>query len=251
MIRSNVTCILVAISSLLSLSSATAQEAPGASPSQPGVAKTQENPVSPKPTVETLPEDELNPFQYRIGLNMNLSTSFGVPAQDAIGGQLYAAYRVTPSVWGKLSLSMIGFDVERPLELLPNAPLNLAETDTTHRMFDLALGFEWHLLDPRSRLDIYLGAGFGMLMIDTDRNRDTGTPTTAATDVETRGELGSEIHVEIGAAFRVIEGLHITLGLKVVHVFSELEIRDVANNRKTTLSSFDLYGFNFGLEYRF
>jgi hypothetical protein len=186
---------------------------------------------------------------WRIGARLNIWTSFGEPANDITGGSLYVSHRLedwfSPHWWATLEAYLGVFDFEEP----GDAVLGTSGTPTADakiRMGVLSATLEWHPLATDSPLDFYVGAGFGFVSLS-----DGEAEAPPIVDVDVTGGVGIELHLVVGAAYRLVGPLFLTADLRVMGVFASLEVEDVTTGDDGSIDSWDAVGFSFGLEARF
>lgn len=192
-----------------------------------------------------LQAEDPSKWLWRVGLRWNVSTSFGEPANDTEGGELYVARRITDTWSVSANLYIGAFDFENP----GDAVLGTSGTPTADakiRLTLLSFTAEWHPLDPRGDLDLYLGAGLGLA-----NTGDGDTPSGTGVNVEVTGSTGFELHARAGAAYRVYSRLYLVLEAQFMQVFSSMDVEDQVSGDSDSLSSFDLWGFTLGVEVRF
>ena len=186
---------------------------------------------------------------WRIGARLNIWTSFGEPANDITGGSLYASHRMTdwfsPHWWATLEAYLGVFDFENP----GDAVLGTSNTPTADAKINMAvvsLTLAWHPLDVENAFDFYVGAGFGVVSLgDGDAER----PPTV--DIEVTGSVGFELHLVVGAAYRVIGPLFLTADLRVMGVFASMDVEDRLTGESDSIDAWEAVGFSFGAEVRF
>jgi hypothetical protein len=186
---------------------------------------------------------------WRAGARLNIWTAFGVPANDIIGGSLYASRNLEDVIdgdwWATAEIYAGAFDFENPGdEVLGTSGTPTADAKIAMR--SLTLSIEWHPLARDSIVDVYVGAGFGVVFLGDGDAKAPGT-----VDVDVDGHPGVELHLNVGVAFRVFRSVYATADLRVMEVVAKMDVEDRISGRSDSLDNWEAAGFSLGLELRF
>lgn len=186
---------------------------------------------------------------WRAGARLNIWTAFGVPANDIIGGSVYASRNLEDVVnetwWATAELYAGSFDFENPGdEVLGTSGTPTA--DAKIAMQSLTLSLEWHPLARDSIVDLYVGAGFGVVFLG-----DGDAEHPGAVDVDVDGHPGFELHLSVGVAVRIFKSVYATADLRVMEVIAKMDVEDRISGLSDSLDNWEAAGFSLGLELRF
>jgi hypothetical protein len=186
---------------------------------------------------------------WRVGARVQIWTAFGTPANDIIGGSLYGSRNLKDLIhedwWFTLQVYHADFDFERPDEVLfdISAPPTV---DAGVSMQLIQFTAEWHPLAKDSVVDLYLGAGFGIVLLS-----DGDARSLPASDIELEGGAGFELHAVVGAAVRVIGPVYLTAEFSATIIFAGWDGTERVSGRRESLDRWEAAGFSFGIEVRF
>lgn len=187
---------------------------------------------------------------WRVGARFQAWTSFGEPANDIMGGSIYGSYNlkdlVHENLWFTLQVfNFSGFDFERPDETLFDikAPPTV---DAVIPMQIIRFTAEWHPIAGDSIVDVYVGAGFGIVIVG---DGDAHDPPNS--DIELEGKSGFELHAVVGAALRIVGPVYLQVEFSATAIFAGWDATDRISGRKETFDQWEAAGVSAGLEIRF
>ena len=186
------------------------------------------------------------PFpQWSVGLGIDVYTGFGSVFNDVAGASLWASYRFDDRWSVAASLFRTDFDFEDPADHVfgrSNTPVSDASID----MIMFSATARYHFLEPKSALDVYVGAGLGLAFPGSGE-----AVNLPQVDIAVDGNFGPEVHVVVGGAYRIYEQLHATVELRLMQSFTTFDVEDRLTGEKETESGWGGIGIGLGLEWRF
>lgn len=187
---------------------------------------------------------------WRTGVRFQAWTAFGEPANDMMGGSIYGSYNLKNLIhedwWFTLQVhSFSGFDFERPDEVLFDIKAPPTVDAVLTGQF-IRFTMEWHPLPKSSLFDVYVGAGFGIVLLGDGDAHDRPT-----SDIDLKGKAGVDLHAVVGAAVRVIGPVYITVEFNASVIFAGWDATDRVSGRKETFDQWEAAGIAAGLEIRF
>lgn len=182
---------------------------------------------------------------WSVGFGVDVWTGFGSVFNDVVGASLRGGYRLNDRWSVAARLFRTDFDFEDPADNVfgrSGTPVVDASID----MIMFSATARWHFLEPKSPLDIYVGAGLGLAFPG-----DGEAVNLPQVDIEVEGNSGPEVHVVVGGACRLFEQLHATLELRLMQSFTEYDVRDRLTGESDSEKGWAGYGLALGLEWRF
>lgn len=194
---------------------------------------------------DALPTSLQDQELWRAGARLNIWTAFGEPANDIIGGSVYVARNLDEHWWAAAEIYAGSFDFENP----GDAVLGTSGTPTADAkiaMQTLTLSIEWHPLARESWIDVYVGAGIGLVLLGDGEANAPGQ-----VDVEVEGGPGAIFQFSAGAAVRLFKSVYATADLRLMEVLAKMDVDDAVSGLSDSLDNWEAAGFSLGLEIRF
>ena len=119
-------------------------------------------------------------------------------------------------------------------------------SDASIDMIMFSATARWHFMEPKSPLDVYVGAGLGLAFPG-----DGEAVNLPQVDIEVEGNFGPEVHLVVGGAYRIYEQLHATVELRLMQSFTKFDVRDRLTGETASESGWAGIGIGLGLEWRF
>lgn len=189
--------------------------------------------------------EEAREYEWRIGIRPEFATSLGEPANDIPGYSASLSYRILDDWWLTAEIWDGRFDFEKPAKHI----FNQKGTKTADAVIDLtmiSITGEYHLLEPGSIIDFYIGLGVGLAILGDDDAQELPT-----VDIEVEGSTGFMAHAVVGGALEMFDHVFLTLDISLGVIVAEMELTDRNTGQKESVSSFDMYGAALGIEVRF
>jgi len=183
--------------------------------------------------------------QWSVGLGVDVYTGFGSVFNDVAGASIRGSYRIDERWSVAASLFKTDFDFEDPADNVfgrNNTPVSDASID----MFMVSATARWHFFEPKSSVDIYVGAGFGLAFPGSGE-----AVLLPQIDIAVDGNFGPEVHLVTGGAVRIFDQLHATVELRLMQSFTKYDIEDRNTGETETENGWGGIGIALGLEWRF
>lgn len=187
-----------------------------------------------------------DPFpKWSVGLGIDVYTGFGSVFNDLAGASLRASYRIDGRWSVAASLFRTDFDFEDPADNIfgrSGTPVSDASID----MIMFSATARYHFLEPKSALDVYVGAGLGLAFPGTGE-----AVNLPQVDIEVEGNFGPEVHLVVGGAVRIFDQLHATVELRIMQSFTQYDVEDRISGETDSENGWAGIGIGLGLEWRF
>ncbi len=183
--------------------------------------------------------------QWRVGARFHVWTSFGKPANDIIGGSLNASHRLNDDWSLTAELYYAAFDHEDPMKKVFGVA-NLPVADAGIDMIMLSVGAQYHRLKTDDPLDVYVGAGLGLVKLS-----DGHAEAPGIIDVDVDGGAGVTMHALFGVSYRVWGSMRLVAEARLNYIFASLDVKDNLSGDTGSVDGFEAVGFSAGFEFGF
>ena len=190
--------------------------------------------------------------RFELGARANVVGGDGEPANDILGGGVYARHRLGGGwLLGFAVDHSPGFDVERPYEFLGLVGDPAAgEIDADGTMTSLVAWIEREYGRPGGRLEWFLGLGGGGAALDAD---PISGPLAGGGVYDITQDVGTEWIAAGLAGLRVRFGgaWAFETGLRLEQHFTDWTVTDRVSGRTVSLDDYQVRGVHLGLGHRF